>query len=137
MLGAKASANALNHRFWSLRATDNWPSISIGLTLLSDYLYRHGAPIDYARRRRLDYSPLLTPQDCRAVAQAVGIPLDDKAAADVRIWLIERISGNAAVPAGVARLRCGPNDVSAFPPPQLAEALIELASRFLRRSGEQ
>ena len=52
-----------------LQAHRHWPSILTALTRLADYLHEHNVPIDYHRRRRLDYSALLPEDQWRHIHQ--------------------------------------------------------------------
>jgi hypothetical protein len=58
LLGEEVTPNALNHRLRMLRNTAYWQPICVALIRLSDYLDEFGAPIDYQRRRSIDYSAL-------------------------------------------------------------------------------
>ena len=55
-----AGRNALNQRLWVLRSSAHWKSICTALIRLGDHLEVVGAPIDYQRRRQLDYSRVLS-----------------------------------------------------------------------------
>jgi hypothetical protein len=50
-----------------LRRTAHWNDIRRALYRLSDHLERCGTPIDYQRRRRLDYCELLPPSHWEAI----------------------------------------------------------------------
>ncbi len=60
LLGEVNTSDTLNQRFWTLCGWTYWDSISAALIRLSDYLEEHGGLIDYERRRRLDYSDLIS-----------------------------------------------------------------------------
>lgn len=72
LLGEAITPNALNHRLWVLRSFAYWQSICVGLIRLSDYLDSFGAPIDYQRRRHLDYSELLPADSWQQICTQVG-----------------------------------------------------------------
>jgi hypothetical protein len=74
-LGERIAPNALNHRLWVLRTSAYWQSICAALIRLSDYFDGVGAPIDYQRRRNLDYSELLTEASWRQICTQAGDPL--------------------------------------------------------------
>jgi len=63
MVGEVATANALNQRLSGLCASPHWHSISAALIRLSAYRADCGSPIDYTRRRCLDYTALLQRDD--------------------------------------------------------------------------
>ncbi|MDV3131370.1 hypothetical protein [Mycobacterium sp. 29Ha] len=138
LLGEDASANALNQRLWLLCGSDNWDVICSAATRLSDYLNRHNSPIDYHRRRSLDYSSLLGAEQWKVIARRIGdeVARDEKAAADVREYLIGRISGNPAtssplVKTLLGRLLEGHDSVRLV---SAADMLDDYAKRFLRLS---
>ncbi|OBJ42542.1 hypothetical protein A5630_20755 [Mycolicibacterium mucogenicum] len=84
-----------------LSRTPQWPGIRSALIRLSDYLETVGAPIDYHRRRQLNYSELLPDAQWTDIACAASIrPVG---AAIARCFLYERLSGSAALPAHVSR----------------------------------
>lgn len=139
ILGEAASANALNQRLWLLCGSRQWPSICERLIRLSDYLIRYGAPIDYGRRRALNYSSLLGGVgDWETVCREAGLNLGHSAVATwARKSLVEKISGG---PATLARLGGSTSSVhlSAVDPAVLSAldgSLEDYAKRFLLRLG--
>jgi hypothetical protein len=92
LLGDVATLNALNHRLWILRSSAYWRSIRAGLVRLSDYL-NGAAPIDYQRRRRLDYSALLPDKVWEEVSCHTGGRFSARQANAARCYLVERLSG--------------------------------------------
>jgi DNA-binding transcriptional MerR regulator len=70
-----------------------WPAISTALVRLHDYLTEHPPPIDYRRRRTVDYSGLLPVDRWQAVCERAGLTLRGSYSYLVaRAWLFERIS---------------------------------------------
>jgi hypothetical protein len=138
ILGEAASANALNQRLWMLCGSQQWPSICAGLIRLSDYLNRYGGPIDYGRRRALNFSSLLGGGDWEMVCCEAGLNRGHSAVATwARKSLVERISGG---PATLALLSGSTSSVnlSAVDPAVLSALdgpLEDYAQRFLLRLG--
>lgn len=98
LLGERIAPNALNHRLWVLRTSAYWQSICAALVRLSDYLDGVGAPIDYQRRRNLDYSELLTEASWRQICTQAGDPLrEPRTAVGAHCYLIEKLSGSRAL----------------------------------------
>jgi hypothetical protein len=98
LLGERIAPNALNHRLWVLRTSAYWQSICAALIRLSDYLDGVGAPIDYQRRRNLDYSELLTEDSWRQICTQAGDPLrEPRTAVGAQCYLIEKLSGSPAL----------------------------------------
>lgn len=98
LLGERIAPNALNHRLWVLRTSAYWQSICAALIRLSDYLDGVGAPIDYQRRRNLDYSELLTEASWRQICTQAGDPLrEPRTAVGAQCYLIEKLSGSPAL----------------------------------------
>jgi hypothetical protein len=97
LLGEAITPNALNHRLWMLRNSAYWQSVCAALVRLSDYLDDVGAPINYQRRRDLDYSALLPEglwqQICTQAGHSVPGP---RTAVGARCYLIEKLSGSQA-----------------------------------------
>jgi len=72
----------------------HWDDIRHAMTLMSDHLAQTGAPIDYQRRRNLDYTDLLPDDLWRRICRETGTAkLNLGTAKRVRCWLFERISG--------------------------------------------
>jgi len=97
LLGEKITANALNHRLWMLRSSAYWQPVCAALIRLSDYLDGFGAPINYQRRRDLDYSGLLRDDSWGQVFTHAGDSLQQpRAAVAARCYLVEKLSGSPA-----------------------------------------
>ncbi|SHL54900.1 TniQ family protein [Streptomyces yunnanensis] len=93
-LGGATSGLAASRVMQYLRRTPWWTALQNVMTLLADQLDAEPAPLDYERRRHLDYSSLLPPQEwediCRRTGQFRGRERRIHAA---RGHLFERISG--------------------------------------------
>ena len=74
------------HRFW--------PNILAMIARLADYLSEHPSPIDYQRRRELDYQDLLPAQQWKAIYDNTyqGLGQRDRVGHIARSWLFEHIS---------------------------------------------
>ena len=57
---------------WRLKESPHWPAIRDALAALSDYLSDESAPIDYARRRDLDYRGLLAQDEWDRICGSLG-----------------------------------------------------------------
>ncbi|MCV7153308.1 TniQ family protein [Mycolicibacterium pyrenivorans] len=94
LLGGNLNVWTLTGNLNVLRRDPQWAAISIALTRLADYLSAHAPPIDYNRRRNLDYSRLLATADWHRICAAAGMPPGGPSTAHVaRIALSAKISG--------------------------------------------
>lgn len=115
-----------------------WKAIRQALIRLAQHLHTHPSPIDYARRRTLDYSTLLPDQlwhqICRTTATARG---GTRKVDTLRCHLYSLISGNPVNSAPWftntsgfrARMAALPTQLT----PALTEAITTEARTFLRR----
>ncbi|MFJ5224267.1 TniQ family protein [Streptomyces sp. NPDC088400] len=120
----------------------NWPDIATALIRLADHLDAVDAPIDYARRRSLDYSRLLPAEQWAAICRRTGTPSGQGLRERImRCHLFQRISG---LPIEAAPGHPGAKDAefrgdyahdTALRPPELAQALDEHARNFLAEHG--
>ncbi|MEV0028969.1 TniQ family protein [Nocardia sp. NPDC050793] len=123
-----------------LRNSLQWNAVLTALTRLSDYLSAHDIPIDYRRRRSLDYRCLLSEarwlQICGHTATAPGT---GHRLAVIRSWLFERISGLPAERSPFAEKKSWFDAQLSLLPRQLTPQLVthlDLAAReFLDRHG--
>lgn len=74
-----------------MRSHPNWVGITSALLRLHEYLSESPPPIDYQRRRRLDYTALLSDTQWTAISQSRG--RSEVSAMAVRRWLCERLGG--------------------------------------------
>ena len=109
---------------------------------LTAYLDDHASPIDYARRRALDYSEVLSGDEWLGVAEQFGVsPGGRRRLQFARVHLYREISGNRTSTAPAKyRLQTAPDRscFSAFEaslPPEVGEALSGLGAAFLDRHG--
>jgi hypothetical protein len=120
----------------SLSTRTDWPATRAALGRLSDYLAEHDTPIDYQRRRQLDYTALLPDQDWKRICRDTGTPGRGPARARVvRLYLYERLSGLPADTASTVKgedlLRRKVNDFPRHLTPELAAALESYCREFL------
>ncbi|MCA4997909.1 TniQ family protein [Tsukamurella tyrosinosolvens] len=133
--GGNISGHALSRFLQLMEAESHWPAISTALTRIAEHLAAHGSPIDYHRRRNLDYTALLPDEAWRQISRDTATPSPGPArAAIARGYLQERLS---ACPAQVTNsyLR---GKIGTFPrhlTPQLSDALFEHAHDFLTAAG--
>lgn len=139
-MGRNLDGHSLSHTLQQLEADPQWNHIRDAIIRLADYLHSHDCPIDYRRRRTLDYNSLLTPQTWQRICGEVNIRSGgDKKARLARCHLYATVSGN---PARYAPWFLDSNDFSVasanFPvllTPALAAALNTEAQRFLDEVG--
>jgi hypothetical protein len=135
-----ADGHSLSHTLQQLHGDRHWGHIRDALVRLADYLHEHDGPIDYLRRRSLDYEPLLAP----ATWQRICADLDIRTGGEkrhrlARCHLYALIS---ASPARYAPWFIDDNEFSAplanFPAlltPALSAAFHHEAHQFLRDNG--
>lgn len=72
-----------------------WEAIRAALSRMADYLAETTTPIDYQRRRGLDYTPLLPDSEWQRICRAHGTPTIGVSGTAIRVrcWLFERLSG--------------------------------------------
>ncbi len=76
-----------------LQRDPHWPAVLTALERLAGHLDHHGTPIEYQRRRHLDYSSLLPDPDWIQISRAAGtIPGRNARRTTARRWLFERLS---------------------------------------------
>ncbi|MEU3078539.1 TniQ family protein [Streptomyces laurentii] len=139
-LGSATNGLAASRVMQYLRRTPWWTVMQNVMTLLAEQLDAQPAPIDYERRRHLDYSGLLPPQEwddiCRRTAQFRGRERRIHAA---RSYLFERISGLPAelMPAETivteAEIRKWISEFTTHLTSDLATGLDHTAKSFLDR----
>lgn len=130
--GDLARLNAI-YLLWRLKESPHWPAIRDALAAVSDYLSDESAPIDYARRRDLDYRGLLAQDEWDRICGSLGH--QRCSAGYPRSYLQHQLRGTA-------KPRTGPDgadtELREFPcrlTPQLSRALHRHATRFLATQG--
>ncbi|WP_405630658.1 TniQ family protein [Streptomyces sp. NBC_01174] len=115
-----------------------WPAMTTALVRLADHLDTVNVPVDYRRRRRLDYTGLLPHDRWREICRSTGTsPGTGRREMIVRCQLFQRISGLPAEAApgyqGIneAQFRAASARDAALQTPELAQALTQEAQNFL------
>lgn len=116
----------------------HWKDTVVALARLADYLDAHDIPIDYQRRRRLDYSHLLPHERWLDICRRTGSPAGTgRREQIVRCQLFQRISGLPAEAApghrtvAEAHFRVETARFATFQTPELAAALTAEAYDFI------
>ena len=137
LLGGQASGPQVVTVLWQLTKTDYWHQIRSALIQLADHLDAHPPPIDYQRRRHLDYTGLLPETAWSGICRCSGTR--PEGASTARRYLRERLStlpafANPLLPdeaAAAASLALFPTRLT----PELKAALDEYALTFLAEQG--
>ena len=137
-LGRVTDGRTISRILQLLAGDPRWEAIATAVTRLAEYLDDNDVPIDYDRRRQLNYSGLLPPRQwldlCRRTDVSPGQGRRDKIA---RCLLFARISGLPIEAApdfaatGEAYFRAETARFAAIRTPELAAALDETARDFL------
>ncbi|MGV0736064.1 LysR family transcriptional regulator [Mycobacterium syngnathidarum] len=131
----------VHHLLRYLQKGEHWPSWCAAIARLADYLRTSTVPIDYERRRHLDYRNLLPDSDWKTVAHRAGALPGSAVKAEVaRRYLFRRMSGRPALSdvGGVCRAPQMQTRTLNFPldlTSELQSALDEQASAFLACNG--
>lgn len=132
--------SSTDHIARQLRGKEVWPKMVEGLILLNHHLTEHPPPINYQRRREIDYSGLLPAEEwseLRPLADAGRVGNQIEGAA--RAWLYERISGmhwRSAVFARTVPENRGPHDRFLIILSDELRAQLDLrAAQFLQARG--
>lgn len=131
---------SLSYTLQKLHEDSHWNHLRDALVRLADHLHGNDCPIDYGRRRDLDYGSLLTESTWQRICRALDLRSGgDKRLRMARCHLYARISGN---PTRYAPWFIDANEFSAplanFPAiltPDLAAGLDTEAQQFLRGHG--
>lgn len=143
LLGRATNGSTVGKHLLALQQLPQWNDVCFALVKVARYLAMHSAPIDYARRRRLDYQDLLTEdrwnEICRETGELAGTGVRRQIA---RLYLFEKISG---LPARSAPFMADSKNsigfwlrVFNFPAeasPQFAAILVDEGRRFLSSNG--
>ncbi|HTX53391.1 MAG TPA: TniQ family protein [Candidatus Baltobacteraceae bacterium] len=133
LLGGRVSVQQVVSVLWRLTKTDHWQEIRSALIQLADHLDAYPPPIDYLRRRHLDYTGLLPETAWSRICRRSGTR--PEGASTARRYLCERLSGlpafasplPSAEAAAAASLALFPTRLT----PELNSAMDEYASKFL------
>ncbi|MFD0348388.1 LysR family transcriptional regulator [Kitasatospora aburaviensis] len=142
LLGSATDDSNISRILQILRAGAHWPGILHALTRLAEHLDAHPVPIDYARRRGIDYDHLLPAAHWKQICRRTGAPLGREHRHQVvRNLLFQRISGMPEHLAPAAYVikdtprRTYLSEFTASLTPALAAALDDAARAFLHDQG--
>jgi Bacterial regulatory helix-turn-helix protein, lysR family len=106
-LGSVVTGDVVRSMLQRLNVDAHWQDVSLALDRLSEYLGSHSAPIDYRRRRALDYSDLLPDSVWGIICRDTGtLPGVGQKADVARCTLFASISGMPAQFAPMAGRYC-------------------------------
>ncbi|MGA5522904.1 TniQ family protein [Streptomyces pseudogriseolus] len=137
-LGAITAGTNVSRILQRLDDQPQWPDMVAALVRLADHLDAADVPIDYQRRRRLDYSRLLPHEHWLRICRQTGTsPGSERRELIVRSLLFQRISGlpAEATPGhrnfDEAAFRAQSLHFAALQTPELARELTREAEAFL------
>lgn len=140
MLGAATDGVTISRILQFLADDPHWESIATALTRLADYLDGNNVPVDYRRRRKLDYAGLLTDGQWLDLHRRTGVqPGHERRVSMARCLLFARISGLPVETApwfngdSEAYFRAETARFAVLRTPELAAGLDEIARDFLSR----
>lgn len=139
MIGSPISSQAVYRVLQSLGNHPRWNGLRLALIRSADYLATHDVPIDYRRRRQLDYATLLPDTVWKQICRDAGTGALSVRPVIARCVLFERISGQLAVTSAMfpdtngfrTRAANFPRHVTV----ELNQALDEHAQAFLASHG--
>lgn len=139
-LGSPLKAPSVSDSMRTMRVSEHWNDIRLANYRLADYLAVTQTPINYERRRHIDYRDLLTADDWPLIRNSIGLTeVPEAAERTIRAYLYQRIS---CLPAEVAGF-CPPRSAYSRSVlalirqniPELHNALDDCGQRFLRAHG--
>ncbi|MGO9154453.1 TniQ family protein [Mycobacterium sp.] len=137
LLASPLSAAAVNGGLYQVKHSEHWPDMREALYRLHRYLRRCAPPIDYARRRQLDYTALLPEPEWKAICRSTGTRPEGLSTA--RRYLLERLSATFAFAGPMTKAdQDGYVMLQRFPArltPDLSVELAEYSLRFLAGQG--
>lgn len=140
LLRSPISGRAVSYVLQGLQADPNWAGIRMALIRIAHYLDQNRPPIDYCRRRHLDYTELLPDHQWSRISRDTATPGEQTARArTVRRYLFETLSGLPAAAGPLPPDSYGTTKkVAEFPrhlTVELADELNHYARKFLRDNG--
>jgi hypothetical protein len=140
LAGSPLDGHAVSRVLQLLEKHDQWPSIRAAIIRIADHLARHKPPIDYERRRQLDYTKLLPDTAWAQICRDTATPGPRSIRARIaRCFLFEQLSGRPTDDAPYALDDNGfRTKVADFPQhltPELTQALDLHAQEFLADYG--
>ncbi|MFE3033616.1 LysR family transcriptional regulator [Streptomyces canus] len=140
-LGSATDKTTISRILQVLRDDRCWPDIHRALDRLAGYLDDHNTPIDYERRRNLDYRYLLPHEQWLDIRQRLKITTGGERQWRIaRCVLFQRISGlpveaDTSIAPGDTHFRVELGSFPARQTPEIAEELKDVARRFLAGHG--
>ncbi len=140
LLDSPIPGQSVPHVLRKLYQCSRWEHVREGLIRLGDYLHTTDTPINYRRRRHLDYSGLLPAAEWTRICRDTGTPGGSAARAkSVRYYLVERLTGTPVKASQPTRGRIEAlRKAAEFPrhlTPELSNALLDHARNFLATQG--
>ena len=140
LLGSAAPWRTTTHHLRALAQNGYWPDTRTALIRLADHLHHHDVPINYQRRRSLDYTSLLPQDTWTAICTDLDIrPGGGERLRLMRCQLYTTISGNPLDQALWLRdtneFRSAYFRYPVLLTPALRAALDEYAATFLHDKG--
>ncbi|MFM8856255.1 MAG: LysR family transcriptional regulator, partial [Actinomycetota bacterium] len=140
LLHSPISGRAVSYVLQGLQADPNWASIRMALIRIAQYLDQNRPPIDYCRRRHLDYTELMPDRQWSRISRDTATPGEQTARArTVRRYLFETLSGLPAAAGPFPPDSYGTaKKVANFPrflTTELADELNRYAEKFLIDNG--
>jgi DNA-binding MarR family transcriptional regulator len=139
-LGSVTDGRSVSRLLQLLAEDPHWEGIAAAVTRLAAYLDDGDVPVDYQRRRQLDYSALLPSRQWLDLCRQTGVSSGQGRRVKIaRCLLFTRISGLPVEAApdfattGEAYFRAETARFAAIRTPELAAALDEAARGFLAR----
>ena len=134
ILGHHAEKERIARYIANLAAHDTWNGLQGRILHLADLLGANDPPVDYQRRRTLDYSGVFPDQQWARLCRRVP-GLDPSMAALVRAELITLLSGSPPPTAVVISAGGEGIDPMVRSDPQFVDALNQIAATFLQSHG--
>ncbi|MET0996444.1 MAG: TniQ family protein [Mycobacterium sp.] len=137
LFGSTTHERAVSRVLQRLYARADWEQCVASLLALRDSL-EAAAPIDYARRRGLDYADLLPTEQWHDICHDLAVPAGRSTKARLhRCWLYERVTGSPAITRSPGRgdppFRAALADLPRTLSPELFAALDDAGHEFLVR----
>ncbi|MFJ8150568.1 TniQ family protein [Streptomyces sp. NPDC096048] len=135
LLGSHLNSSHMSRMLRVLEQSDHWDAVQEALTRVSDFLDNTDSPIDYHRRRHLDYDELLPDEQWHSICRTAGISAGkQRRAGVVRAVLFERLSAHPTPNTTPRTVRDHKVNFPVWHTPALAEALDDVARSFLDRN---
>lgn len=143
VVGGGISRKTFRHTIDQLSNAPHWTSIRMALSRLNDYLEKHSVPINYERRRSLDYSRLLPERRWRSLCREADVPTGGGLRwVEAQQYLTRKLNGSPIKLSDLARYTKWPINLMAkvnnFPltvTRSVVEAMDAEALEFLSRNA--